>query len=194
MSAAQNTNAVPRRRRADPPRRNPDSSALPTITLDDREKSLCVHCLSPAGRATVRRALRVLETNAVYRSVFLMNPSTVREYLRLKLAGLEHESFIAIWTDTQHGVVAFEEVSRGSLWQAPVYPRELVKAGLRHNASAVFIAHNHPSGCARPSQEDKDLISTLERALALVGIRVLDHFVIAGDTAYSFAEHGLMRG
>jgi DNA repair protein RadC len=122
----------------------------------------------------------------------LTSPGAVRDYLRLKLGGLEHEVFVCIWLDAQHRVVATQESFRGTLTQTSVYPREIVKAALRANAAAVIFAHNHPSGVAQPSQADELLTRTLKEALALVDVKVLDHFIVAGNQALSFAERGLL--
>ncbi|MFH0351045.1 MAG: DNA repair protein RadC [Chromatiales bacterium] len=113
------------------------------------------------------------------------------EFLTLKLAQKEHEVFCVLFLDTRNRVVAFEELSRGTIDQASVHAREVVKAALGHNAAAVILAHNHPSGEASPSAADKQLTARLKDALALIDVRVLDHIII-GDGFYSFAEHGLL--
>jgi DNA repair protein RadC len=122
----------------------------------------------------------------------LTSPGAVRDYLRLELGNLPHEVFICIWLDAQHRALHFEEAFRGTLTQTSVYPREIVKAALANNAAAVIFAHNHPSGVAQPSQADELLTRNLREALALVDVKVLDHFVIAGNQAISFAERGLL--
>jgi len=122
----------------------------------------------------------------------LTSPGTVRDYLRLALGGREHEVFVALFLDAQHRVLAVHELFRGTLTQTSVYPREVVKAALRANAAAAIFAHNHPSGVAQPSQADELLTRSLRDALALVDIKVLDHFVVAGNQALSFAERGLL--
>ena len=122
----------------------------------------------------------------------LTSPSAVRDYLRLTLAAREHEVFVCIWVDAQHKVIAVEEAFRGTLAQTSVYPREIVKAALAANAAAVIFAHNHPSGVAQPSQSDELLTRNLKEALALVDVKVLDHFIVAGHQAISFAERGLL--
>jgi len=122
----------------------------------------------------------------------LASPRAVRDYLRLALSGREHEVFMALMLDAQHRVIASEELFRGTLTQTSVYPREVVKCALRHNAAAVIFAHNHPSGVAEPSHADEALTRSLKAALALVDIQVLDHFIIAGAGAMSFAERGLL--
>lgn len=122
----------------------------------------------------------------------LTSPGAVRDYLRLELGGLPREVFICIWLDAQHRAIGFQEAFVGTLTQTSVYPREIVKAALARNAAAVIFAHNHPSGVAQPSQADELLTRNLRDALALVDVKVLDHFVIAGNQAISFAERGLL--
>ena len=147
---------------------------------------------SEDANAIVAAALVVLEQRAKYERCSLTSPSAVRDYLRLRLAGLEHEVFAAVLLDAQHRVIEFEELFRGTLTQTSVFPREVVKSGLRHNAAAVIFAHNHPSGVAEPSQADRILTETLKRALALVDVKVLDHFIVGGAVATSFVERGLL--
>jgi DNA repair protein RadC len=122
----------------------------------------------------------------------LTSPGAVRDYLRLALAGRPHEVFVCIWLDAQHRVIKFEEPFRGTLTQTSVYPREIVKQALACNAAAAIFAHNHPSGVAQPSQADELLTANLKDALALVEVKLLDHFIVAGNQAISFAERGLL--
>jgi len=122
----------------------------------------------------------------------LTSPQAVRDLLKLRLAGLPHEVFVCIQLDAQHRVIAFEELFRGTLTQTSVYPREVVKAAMRANAAAVIFAHNHPSGVAEPSQADELLTRCLKDALAMVDVKVLDHFIVAGTRTLSFAERGLL--
>lgn len=122
----------------------------------------------------------------------LTSPGAVRDYLRIAIADREHEVFICLWLDAQHRVIAVEEAFRGTLTQTAVYPREIVKAGLRMNAAAVIFAHNHPSGAPQPSQADELLTRNLKDALALVDMKVLDHFIVAGKRILSFSERGLI--
>ena len=122
----------------------------------------------------------------------LTSPGAVRDYLRLALAAREHEVFVCLWLDAQHRVTGCQEVFRGTLTQTSVYPREIVKAALAANAAAVIFAHNHPSGVAQPSRADELLTRELKDALALVEVKVLDHFIVAGQQALSFAERGLL--
>ncbi len=135
-----------------------------------------------------RRALREKISNG---SV-LNSPAAVREYLRLKLQALPHEVFVVLFLDAQNRVIEIEELFRGTLTQTSVYPREVVKRALHHNAGAAIFAHNHPSGVAEPSHADETLTQALKQALALVDVRVLDHFIVAGAGVVSFAERGLL--
>ena len=122
----------------------------------------------------------------------LNSPSMVRDYLKLTLTSKEHEVFVCVFIDAQNRVIAVEELFRGTLTQTSVYPREVVKAALQHNCAAVILAHNHPSGVAEPSHADQCLTTSLKQALAVVDVKVLDHFIIAGDSALSFAERGML--
>jgi len=122
----------------------------------------------------------------------LTSPGAVRDYLRLWLGSQAQEVFVCLWLDAQHRVIRAEESFRGTLTQTSVYPREIVKAALAANAAAVIFAHNHPSGAAQPSRADELLTRNLKDALALVEVKVLDHFIVAGAQALSFAERGLL--
>jgi DNA repair protein RadC len=120
----------------------------------------------------------------------LTSPQAVRDYLKLKLGSLQREVFLVLFLDAQNRVVATEELFAGTLTQTLVYPREVVKRALHHSAAAVIFAHNHPSGVAEPSGADELLTKALKGALALIDVRVLDHFVVAGNASVSFAERG----
>jgi DNA repair protein RadC len=120
----------------------------------------------------------------------LTSPTAVRDYLRLILRSKEYEVFCCVFLDTQNRVLAVEELFRGTLTQTSVYPREIIKRALAHNAAALILAHNHPSGVAEPSQADRLLTRKLADALALVDVRVLDHFIVAGASSLSFMESG----
>ena len=122
----------------------------------------------------------------------LTSPDAVREYLRLALAPESVEVFVGLFLDSQHRLIAAEELARGTLAQTSVYPREVVKTALARNAAAVIFAHNHPSGVAEPSRADELLTQSLKSALALVDVRTLDHLVVAGPRVTSFAERGLL--
>lgn len=122
----------------------------------------------------------------------LSSPELVRSFLRLSLANKQHEVFIGIFLDAKNHAIATEELFSGTLTQTSVYPREIIKRALFHNAAAIIFAHNHPSGVAEPSHADKILTQSLKQALAFIDVKVLDHFVIGNGTALSFAEHDLI--
>ncbi len=122
----------------------------------------------------------------------LNSPKQVRDYLCLKLGNLTREVFFVLFLDAQNRVVTTEEMFSGTLTQTSVYPREVVKRALHHNAASVIFAHNHPSGLAQQSQADELITKQLKEALALVDVRVLDHFIVAGNTTLSFVERGLL--
>jgi len=140
----------------------------------------------------IAAALRILERRLRHPGAAFRSPSDVRNYLRLSLAGLEREVFVALWLDAQHRLIARDDLFTGTLTQTSVYPREVVKAGLRANAAACVLVHNHPSGEPDASMADRILTESLKRALALVDVNVLDHFIVAGDTLLSFCERGLL--
>src|SRR6266516_7164974 len=127
---------------------------------------------------TIKRALKILDAR-MRKSDALSSPSAMRDYLRILLHDREHEVFVVVFLDAQNRVIAAEELFRGTLTQTSVYPREVVKAALAHNSAAVILAHNHPSGVAEPSVQDQALTRTLCEALALVDVKVLDHFIVA---------------
>jgi DNA repair protein RadC len=141
-----------------------------------------------AARELVRRWLG----EELKRDCVLSAPAAVRDYLKLHFAGQGHESFVVLFMDAQNRLIAATEMFRGTLTQTSVYPREIVKESLRLNAAAVIFSHNHPSGVAEPSRADELLTQTLKQALALIDVKVLDHFIIAGATTLSFAERGLL--
>jgi DNA repair protein RadC len=142
-------------------------------------------------QAALELARRALKEEISSRDA-LSSPRAVRDYLRLVLAGREQEVFVVLLLDAQHRVIASEELFHGTLTQTSVYPREVVKAALRHNAAGVILAHNHPSGVPEPSRADELLTASLKQALALVEVKVLDHFIVAGARSISFAERGLL--
>jgi len=135
-----------------------------------------------------RRALQ----EEMQRSDALNSPRAVRDYLQLLLGARQQEVFLVMFLDTQHRLIASEEMFQGTLAQTSVYPREVVKRALAHNSAAVILAHNHPSGVAEPSQSDLMLTNALKQALAMVDVRVLDHLIVAMGNTLSFAEKGLI--
>ena len=122
----------------------------------------------------------------------ITSPGSIASFLCSKIGHLEHEAFWCLWVDSQHRLIASQEMFRGTLTQTSVYPREIVKRALKHNASAVVFAHNHPSGIPDPSRADELLTSALKAALALIDVRVLDHFIVGGNQSMSFAEKGIL--
>ncbi|MEZ0238193.1 MAG: DNA repair protein RadC [Methylophilaceae bacterium] len=151
--------------------------------------------LGPAKRAELAAVLEIARRSLAARlqqTPVFDSPQTVKDYLQLQLASKPHEVFAVLFLDTQHRLLAFEELFRGTLNQASVYPREVVKRALALNAAAAILAHNHPSGVAEPSRADEALTQALKAALALVDVRVLDHFVVARGSVVSFAERGLL--
>jgi DNA repair protein RadC len=151
--------------------------------------------LGPAKRAevlaVVEMARRALAQGLRQAPVF-DSPGRVKDYLALHLGGQEREVFSVLFLDAQHRLLALEDLFAGSLTQTSVYPREVVKRALAHNAAAVVLAHNHPSGVAEPSRADESLTQTLAQALRLVDVRVLDHLVVGQGQVVSLAERGLM--
>jgi DNA repair protein RadC len=146
--------------------------------------------LSVYEARTIARALRVMEKSLVVRDVVFDSPALVRQYLSLRLFNLESEVFMVLLLDSQNRLIEARELFRGTVSQTVVYPREVVKAALLANASAVIFAHNHPSGVPDPSQADRILTDALRGALTTVDVRVLDHIIVAGPKTTSFAERG----
>ena len=151
--------------------------------------------LGPAKRAELAAVLelarRALAQQLADMPIF-DSPQAVKQYVQLHLAGLDHEVFAVLFLDTQHRLIALEQLFTGTLSQTSVYPREVVKRALARNAAAVILAHNHPSGVAEPSRADEFLTQALKSALALVDVRVLDHLVVGQGQVTSFAERGLL--
>ena len=138
----------------------------------------------------IEQALEILAARLKQISDVLSSPQTVRKYLIVKLAQEEREIFGAVWLNVRNGVIAYEDIAFGTLAHASVYPREVVKSALKHNAASVIFVHNHPSGSTEPSRADEALTAALKSALALVDVSVLDHFIVAGTEIMSFAERG----
>lgn len=141
----------------------------------------------------IQNALKILENRINYDidAPVLTSPDSSKKYVKLQLSGYPHEVFACLFLDNRHRVIAFEKLFRGTIDGASVYPREVVKAALSHNAVAVIFAHNHPSGCAEPSRADEAITKRLKAALELIDVRVLDHLVV-GNEVISFAERGLL--
>ncbi len=160
-----------------------------TLGVEEESLSYTVPNILMAARELLRRALS--ETLGESTEI-LGSPASVRDYLKLALGGQEYESFVALWLDAQNRLISGVELFRGTTTQTSVYPREVVRAGLKLNAVGVIFAHNHPSGSSEPSRADEMLTKQLQQALALVDIKVLDHFIVADSSVTSFAERGLI--
>jgi len=141
-----------------------------------------------AATELVRRALAAQMKSGIN----LSSPEAVRDFLRLSIQDRQVEIFLGLFLDAQNRVIAVEELFSGTLTQTSVFPREVVRTALHHNAAAVIFAHNHPSGVAEPSRADETLTQALKQALALIDVRVLDHFVVGRGATLSFAERGLL--
>jgi DNA repair protein RadC len=139
----------------------------------------------------IAAALRILSARLA-RSNALTGPCATRDYLAVRFSDLEHEVFACLFLDTRHRVIACEELFRGTVDGSSVHPREVVKRALAHNAAAVILSHNHPSGVAEPSEADRSITVKLAKALAVVEVRVVDHLIVGGATVVSMAERGLI--
>ena len=146
----------------------------------------------PAAVDDVLHAAQALLWQQMRGREVLSSPQVVRDFLRVRLGGLEHEVFAVLMLDAQHALIEYVELFRGTVSQTSVYPREVVKESLARNAAAVILVHNHPSGHPDPSRADEHLTQTLKSALSLVDVRVLDHLIVAGMNVLSFAERGLI--
>lgn len=154
-----------------------------------------IHGLGPAKFAQLQAVLELakrLLNEDLKKGITLRTTEQVKNYLRLLIGHKAHESFTILFLDIRLRLLDCEELFRGSLSNARVYPRELIKRALHHNAASVILAHNHPSGQTTPSQADISLTSELQKALAMVEIKVLDHLIVAENHCYSFADHGLL--
>lgn len=164
--------------------------------LPSEHSSLIVHCIDgsyqPATAEQIFAAARKAIEKKMPRGVEFTSPGRVKEYVRTKLGGLDHEVFAIMFLDSRHRLIEYVEMFRGTVDCAAVYPREVVKEALKHNADAVLIAHNHPSGIAEPSVNDRAITLHVREALKLVDIRVLDHVIVAGTETITFAERGLL--
>lgn len=187
---------------------NPSARVVAGVPVRGPVKHKASDCLPVYGVGdgvlTFRHGLRARERSAIDRALAIVgrtlrgpgevftSPAAVSCFLRLHLAGEQHERFAVLFLDAQHRVIACEFMFTGTLTQTSVHPREVVLAALRHGASSVVLAHNHPSGNITPSRSDEALTATLRTVLALIDVRVLDHIIVAGERTQSMAELGLM--
>lgn len=140
----------------------------------------------------IRQAIALLEQRVFKAGPLLGQPQAVKDYLRLKLVAEPNEVFAIVFMNSQHRVLAYEPMFKGTLDSTAVYPRAVVQRALELNAGAVIFSHQHPSGCTEPSSSDRALTDRLKAALALIDVRVLDHIIVGQGAPYSFAESGLL--
>lgn len=169
--------------------------SLRGLLTADKEQVCTAPGLGPARYVALQASLEL--TRRHYQELMtagsaLANPHATKEFLRMRLRDLPHEVFCCVYLDNRNRAIGFDELFRGTIDGASVHPREVVKAALARNAAAVILAHNHPSGIAEPSQADELITRRLKEGLALVDIRLLDHFVIGDGICTSFAERGLL--
>ena len=170
-----------------------DFGGLRALLSASQEELCATPGMGPAKYAHLQAGLEMARRHlgeALERGKPLTDPAATRKYLQAKLRDMPHEVFACLYLDNRHRVIRFEELFRGTIDGASVHPREVVRAALSHNGAAVIFAHNHPSGVAEPSDADRRLTVRLKDALALVDIRVLDHFVVGDGEVASFAERG----
>jgi len=172
-----------------------DFGSLNALLSADQQRFCQANGLGDAKYAQLQAVLEMAKRHfieSLRRGDALNSPDITRAYLSAQLRGYSYEVFACLFLDNQNRVIQLIELFRGTIDSASVYPREVAKQALHHNAAAVIFAHNHPSGIAEPSLADKHITEKLKQALALFDIRVLDHFIIGDGQPYSFAEHGLI--
>ncbi|AVS07838.1 DNA repair protein RadC [Escherichia coli] len=157
-----------------------------------RDEHAQAFTLTPNEQRAIKRALGILDKHLREPGIAFTSTQRVRDWLRLKMAGLEREEFMVLYLNQQNQLMGYETLFTGTINSTEVHPREVVKRALYFNAAAVIFAHNHPSGEITPSQADKTLTQRLVNILQLVDIRVLDHLIVGGKHIFSFAEHGLV--
>ncbi|HGW6104732.1 TPA: DNA repair protein RadC [Citrobacter werkmanii] len=160
--------------------------SLVSVQPDDVPSS----ALTPGAQRIIRQALSILEQYLRQPGVSFLSAEETRDWLRLKMAALEREEFMVLFLDNQHQLLACETLFIGTINHTEVHPREIVKAVLRHNAAAVILAHNHPSGTPEPSKADRLITTNVQNTLLLVGVQTLDHFIVGHREIVSFAERG----
>ena len=169
--------------------------SLQALLAAEHERFCQSHGLGAAKYAQLQAVMEMARRHfaeILQRGNALTSPEITRAYLSAQLRGYSYEVFACLFLDNQHRVLQWEELFRGTIDGASVYPREVAKRALFHHAAAVIFAHNHPSGINEPSQADRQITEKLKQALALFDIRVLDHFIVGDGQPYSFAEHGLI--
>ncbi|WP_446808635.1 RadC family protein [Methylomonas sp. 2BW1-5-20] len=165
------------------------SIKLPYFVADSSGKYRARRALT---EEQIIKAATLLLNQRVERGELMNDLYVVGPYLKTRLQGLEHEVFVCLFLDNQHRLIEYEELFRGTIDGASVFPREVVKRCLQLNAAAVIFAHNHPSGINEPSPADRKITDKLKAALGMIDVRVLDHFIVGDGEPYSFAEHRLI--
>jgi len=169
---------------------------LRQLLAADQQSFCAIHGLGIAKfvqlKASVEMIRRYLHQQIQDKRHLITCPEDTKRYLLSQIRDKLHEVFVCLYLDNRHQILHYEELFRGTIDGASVYPREVVKQALKYNAAALIVAHNHPSGIAEPSQTDRDITQHLKEALALMDIRLLDHFIIGDDNICSFAERGLL--
>lgn len=140
----------------------------------------------------IENALLILKNRMFTAETYITSPNDTKNFLKLKLSQLEHEIFCVIYLNNKHAVIAYEELFKGTIDSASVYPREILKNVLAHNAKTIILAHNHPSGSTDPSTADIEITNRLKEALSYIDVKILDHIIIGGNKSLSFAEEGLL--
>lgn len=173
--------------------RQSTSAALGALPLND-VRNMATQACSVRAREdrAIYRATKILEKRLGEEGEELSASEAVRAYLRMRLAGEEREVFMVLFLNARNRVISAEPMFYGTLTQVHAWPREVVRRALHHNASAVVLAHNHPSGSPEPSAGDGTVTQAMKQSLALVDVKVLDHFIVAGKKMMSFAERGLI--
>ena len=172
-----------------------DFGSLKALLSADQQRFCQSNGLGEAKFAQLQAVMEMARRHfkeSLQRGDALSSPDVTRAYLSAQLRGYSYEVFACLFLDSQNRVIQLTELFRGTIDAANVYPREVAKLALQHNAAAVIFAHNHPSGISEPSIADKQITEKLKQAMALFDIRVLDHFIIGDGEPYSFAEHGLI--
>lgn len=170
-----------------------DFGGLRQLMLADKHRLCATRGLGSAKYAQLQAVLELAKRHlgeALQRGDVLNSPELTKRYLSTRLRDYDYEVFACLFLDVRHRLISYEELFRGTIDGASVHPREVVRHALGHNAAAVVLAHNHPSGVAEPSDADRRITRRLQEALGLVDIRVVDHLVIGDQTAVSFAERG----
>lgn len=141
----------------------------------------------------IEAAKSIMESKITKQNLVLNNSALVKNYMMTRIGSKEHEVFSILFLNIKHKLIAVEDMFRGTLDSASVYPREVLKTALKHNAASLILAHNHPSGEVEPSKADIDITNKLKDALALIDIKVLDHIIVSGFKSFSFQDNGLIK-